>query len=106
VLRLRDGLTQAQLAEYTGIPIATYQRTERGERIPTIPELSNCAITLGVPLEDLIEDEWREWVVLAESAGGPPNHWRPWHQLGQVPESHLEKLPPAIRAHLRKEGQA
>ena len=73
-LRLAGGLTQRQLAERTGVSIAHYRRLERDElRDPGIRTLSNLAIALGVQLEDLIEDHWREWMVFdATGAPRPP----------------------------------
>ncbi len=50
------------MSDWTGIPIASYQRLERGQnRNPRLGELANCAFVLGQRLEDLIEDEWHEW---------------------------------------------
>lgn len=73
-LRLERGITQRQLAASTGVSIASYRRLERDElRDPGIRTLSNLAIALGVPLEDLIEDRWREWMVFdAVNARRPP----------------------------------
>jgi transcriptional regulator with XRE-family HTH domain len=63
--RLEAGYTQSEMSAWTGIPIATYRRLERGElRNPPIRHISNCAIVLKVALEDLIEDEWRDWLPL------------------------------------------
>lgn len=73
-LRIAHGLTQRQLAERTGISIAHYRRLERDElRDPGVRALSNLAIALGVTLEDLVEDHWREWMVFdATGAPSPP----------------------------------
>jgi len=58
----------------TGIPIASYRRLERDElRDPGVRTLSNLAIALGVPLEAVLEDAWREWMVFdAARAPHPP----------------------------------
>jgi DNA-binding Xre family transcriptional regulator len=86
-LRVQRGVTQAELAAAVGIALATYRRLERG-RVPSPPlrYLSNCAIALGVELEDLIEDEWREWFVFDQHrAATPPSPDGLWRDL--VPDS-------------------
>jgi transcriptional regulator with XRE-family HTH domain len=56
-------LSQRELAELAGIPIATYRRLERGEiRNPSVRLLVNCAIVLFRPVEELLDDEWLEWL--------------------------------------------
>jgi transcriptional regulator with XRE-family HTH domain len=69
--------TSAQLASATGISIATIRRLERNEiEHPSVRMLSNCAKVLEVELEDLVEDEWREWFVFdATNAPKPPVPW-------------------------------
>ncbi len=61
-LRLVAGLTQEEMAERTTIPLSTYWRLER-KRLPNPPVgyLAACARVLGVPIDELIEDEWLEW---------------------------------------------
>ena len=79
-LRLERGISQVELAQATGISIATLRRLERGN-IPNPPlrYLTNCAIVLGVEVEELIEDAWREWLPLArtEAPEVPQALWRP-----------------------------
>jgi DNA-binding XRE family transcriptional regulator len=86
-------MTQAELARRTGISRATIQRLERGEiEQPSVRMLANCAMVLGaqlatgVRLEDLIEDEWREWYVLRRRQGGATAGavGRPGHALATV----------------------
>ena len=73
-LRLRAGLTQAQLAENAAISIRTLQRIEhRDTQNPTIRALANIAIALGVELEDVIEPAWREWL---PNTYGEREKWR------------------------------
>lgn len=62
------------MADLTGISPASYWRLEHDE-LPSLPlrYLSNCALVLGVPLEDVIEDGWREWKVFDERRPGPPH---------------------------------
>lgn len=72
--RFRRRLTQEQMIEATGMAPATYRRLERGEhRNPQLKWLANCALVLGCSIEDLIEDEWREWSQIGEGpADAPP----------------------------------
>jgi transcriptional regulator with XRE-family HTH domain len=72
--RLARGVTQEELARVTGISRRTLQRIERGEMSnPHIRQLTNCALALGLELDDLIEDEWRQWLSLDVSrAAAPP----------------------------------
>ncbi len=71
-LRTARGLSQSEMADLTGISTASYWRLEHDE-LPSLPlrYLSNCALVLGVALEDLIEDEWREWKVFDERRREP-----------------------------------
>lgn len=70
-LRIAAGLTQRQLSERTGVSIAHYRRLERDElRDPGVRTLSNVAIALGVQIEDLVEEHWRDWMVF-DAAGAP-----------------------------------
>ena len=78
--RLRRGLTQRELWEATGLSKASYLRIEHGiERNPRVRHLVNLAIALDCQLDDLIEDDWRHWLVLDRSrAPAPPDHDRFW----------------------------
>lgn len=72
--RLASGFTQRDLVEATGIARSTYWRLERG-RIPNPPlrYLTNCALVLGVPADELIEEEWRTtWLQLTPDAPAEP----------------------------------
>lgn len=80
--RLRRGLTQQELATATGLSLSMVRRLERGEtRNPPLRYLVNCAIALGVKLDQILEDEWLEWYPLdLTHAAKPPDHeqlWRP-----------------------------
>jgi transcriptional regulator with XRE-family HTH domain len=78
--RMSRGVTQEELARVVGISVPTYRRLERGEvRNPKLGQLANCAIALGVELDALIEDEWREWLAFDTRAARPPapeTFWR------------------------------
>src|SRR4051812_4124461 len=59
--RLRRDVSQAQMAKALGISENTYRRLERYEhRTPPLRYLTNAAILLEWPLEELIEP-YREW---------------------------------------------
>lgn len=71
--RMSRGVTQEELARAVGISVPTYRRLERGDvRNPKLGHLMNCAIALGVELDALIEDEWREWLPFDARAAAPP----------------------------------
>jgi transcriptional regulator with XRE-family HTH domain len=72
-VRMARGVTQEELADAIGISLPTYRRLERkGMENPGLRYLVNAALALGVELDVLIEDEWREWMVFDESRPEPP----------------------------------
>lgn len=73
--RRRRGLSQAELARAVGLTRTTYWRLETGRvRNPRLRQLMNCAIALGCELDDLVEDDWREWYPFDRSrAPAPPD---------------------------------
>lgn len=72
--RLASELTQADMVEATGIKRSTYWRLEHGRIAnPPLRYLTNCAIVLGVPVEELIEEEWKTtWLQLGADAPAEP----------------------------------
>jgi putative transcriptional regulator len=50
-LRIRHGLTQAQLAEMVDVQEATIARLESGSRIPSLTLLKQIAAALGTRIE-------------------------------------------------------
>lgn len=73
-LRLGRGRSQQEISWVTGLSIATYQRLERGEiSNPPLRYLVNCAIALGVELDEVIEEEWREWHAFSARAREAPD---------------------------------
>lgn len=73
-------MSQMELAQATGISIATLRRLERGAMAnPPLRYLTNCAIVLGVEVAELIEDEWLDWLPLAGQSPPrwPEELWRP-----------------------------
>jgi DNA-binding XRE family transcriptional regulator len=79
-LRVSRGVTQAEMAAAIGIAMPTYRRLERGRMAsPPLRYLTNAAIALGVELDDVIEDEWREWHVFdAHGGASPPEPQKFW----------------------------
>jgi transcriptional regulator with XRE-family HTH domain len=78
--RMARGVTQDELAYAIGISVPTYRRLERGQtQNPGLRYLVNAALALGVELDVILEDSWREWMVFAETRPAPPapeQFWR------------------------------
>jgi transcriptional regulator with XRE-family HTH domain len=79
--RVECGITQGEMADACGTSISTYARLETGRLEAGVPLwlLNNCALALGVTLEDLIEPEWRQWENRYGSQPDPPDprtFWR------------------------------
>jgi transcriptional regulator with XRE-family HTH domain len=72
--RLASGFTQRDMVEATGISRSAYWRLERGRiETPPLRHLTNCALVLGVPVEELIEEEWlTTWLQLGPDAPNAP----------------------------------
>lgn len=71
--RVKRGMTQQEMVDATGISRTTYIAMEAGtEQDPSLRRLVNCAVVLGVELEELIEPEWREWFGFHHRAMEPP----------------------------------
>ena len=73
-IRIRRGVSQAELAKAVGVSVRTIERLEGGLiRDPKIRLVSNCAIALGVKLEQLIHPAWREWFDYDDEHPEPPD---------------------------------
>jgi len=72
--RLARDLTQAQVAHFTGIPLTTYRKLERGDnKNPPLRWLVNLQHVLVLDdVRDLIEDEWLEFKQLRPKAPKRP----------------------------------
>lgn len=81
-LRQERGIRQTEMAAAIGVSPTTYRRLERGQMSnPPLRYLTNAAILLRVDLEDVIEDEWREWLVVDDlTASEPPDPRRLWRK--------------------------
>jgi transcriptional regulator with XRE-family HTH domain len=86
-VRMRRGVSQKQLAEAIGISEPTYARLERGKMTsPPLGYLVNAALALDVPLDDLIEDRWREWHELRADRPVPPAPDAFWRRPYRPPD--------------------
>lgn len=77
--RLSRGVTQEELAEAIGVSTPTLKRLERGDvENPKLRHLVNCSIALGVDLDDVLEDEWLEWLPAGDAVEPPvpDEFWR------------------------------
>jgi len=60
--RVKRRMVQREVWEAAGLSRTVYLKLEHGAyKDPPLRRLNNCAIVLGVPLEELIEPQWREW---------------------------------------------
>ncbi|MBV9682012.1 MAG: helix-turn-helix transcriptional regulator [Solirubrobacterales bacterium] len=92
-VRMARGLTQEELADAIGISLPTYRRLERKDMDnPGVRYLANAAIALGVELDLLIEDEWREWMVFDEQRPTPPRADEFWRRPFAPGQAHLDDL--------------
>ncbi|HTU86135.1 MAG TPA: helix-turn-helix transcriptional regulator [Solirubrobacteraceae bacterium] len=92
-VRMARGLTQEELADAIGISLPTYRRLERRDMDnPGLRYLANAAIALGVELDLLIEDEWREWMVFDEQRPTPPHADEFWRRPFAPGQAHLDDL--------------
>ena len=68
-------MTQGELADLAGLSPSDYWRLEHNKspHDVNLRGLVNCALVLGVELDDVIEDEWREWYVFDQRRLGPPD---------------------------------
>ena len=86
-VRLRMGYTQPAMAKRANLPLRTYQRLEAGElRNPPIRHVVNCALALGLRIQDVAEPEWIRWTTSPASPEPPES------ELGR------ERLAATIRA--------
>jgi transcriptional regulator with XRE-family HTH domain len=73
-------VSQAKVAELSGLSLRTIQRLERGEiDNPPIRYLTNLALVLDCSLRDVCEDEWLSWTPFSADATKRPDrdHWLP-----------------------------
>lgn len=98
-VRVKRGVTQGDLAYVTGISLRTYKRIEAGQITnPPVRYLINLATALGVPIEELFEDDWTPWSVLDGRADEPPRHLELWGSTGVHPDQRAYHAPSLKRA--------
>ena len=56
-VRIKQNLTQKQLAELIGIQLRTYKNYETGKTIPRIQTLRKLSIALNISSDELLELE-------------------------------------------------
>lgn len=79
-LRVARGMSQEELAAACGLSLPTYRRLERGRTTnPPYRYLVNLAFVLGCPIEELIEEEWRDWLPIGGQTqpSNPRSLWQP-----------------------------
>jgi transcriptional regulator with XRE-family HTH domain len=90
-VRMARGVTQEELADAIGISLPTYRRIERGgaDANPPLRYLMNAALALGVELDTVIDEAWREWRVFDSAHAAPPQpeeFWRRPHHRPDIDE--------------------
>jgi transcriptional regulator with XRE-family HTH domain len=60
--REKAGMSQPQLAEAAGVPVASLRNWEQGRRSPRAPAVLRLAKALGVPPDELMLALAREWL--------------------------------------------
>lgn len=76
--RLRERISQKQLAEWVGVSLRQYRRLEANADDTEIvrPPLAffvNCSLALGVPFDDVAPPDWQEtWTDLNGERPIPP----------------------------------
>ncbi len=78
--RVACGVNLDEMAHVCGVAPRTYWKLEHG-KIESAPLwlLNNCALALGVRMEDIIEPEWRVWCDRYGDQPSPPDpdeFWR------------------------------
>jgi len=80
-------VTQEELAAAIGVSAPTLRGLERGEvENPKLRTLVNCALALGVDLDDVLEDDWLKWLPTGK-ARRPPKPSKFWRDAHSVPRS-------------------
>jgi transcriptional regulator with XRE-family HTH domain len=88
-LRHASGYTQREIAQLTGLSLATVKRLEGGQIAnPPLRYLVNCALALHVGLDEVIEPEWTSWTRFSAQAPEPPDEPPPAaREAGRRPPS-------------------
>jgi transcriptional regulator with XRE-family HTH domain len=83
-VRVAKGIYRRELARAVGISYSTLRRLEQQE-LPNAPLwwYRNCAIALGVELDDVIDDRERGWRPTLKTPEPPGPEW-PYRGEGQI----------------------
>jgi transcriptional regulator with XRE-family HTH domain len=75
-LRNAAGMTQARLAEITGLSVDSISRIERGERAPSLESIEKISDALKVRASELLNFEGEEMAALSESPSESLELWK------------------------------
>lgn len=67
-IRKRRGMTQAQLAEESGVAAISIHQYETGKRSPQLAQLIRIAVALGVDWNSLVTEEERKRIVMGRNS--------------------------------------
>jgi transcriptional regulator with XRE-family HTH domain len=80
--REKRGITQEELAVATGISTSTIRRLANPATLaranPPLRYLQNFALALGCDLDEIVEPEWKEWMVFDTRRSKPPKPGTLW----------------------------
>ena len=94
VLRIREGLSQAALAERLKVETETISRWERGVRLPDLDRLGDVAEVLGTDLDGFLSGMLQAPGTTGEEIA------RIVALLEPLPEDHLRAIRTLLGAHL------
>lgn len=90
--RLEVGLTQEELAGHTGLSVETIRLMEAGtQKAPRLWPFVNVARVLDVPVEELLEQRWKEYRVDAPEPANPRALHRPKRWTARLYRLRVEK---------------
>ncbi len=88
-LRMKAGMTQANLAEKAELSIDSISRIERGDRAPSLESLEKIAEGLGIEPAELLNFKGKGLKALAE---GPPECLELWNLLRNKKRDQIKKI--------------
>ena len=100
-MRVEKGLDRHELAQATGVSYSSLYRLESGlVKSPPLWWYQNCAIALGVKLDDILDYEHSRWHATPQAPAPPKASWLKTKTQGERPGDHA--APPA-KQDLRRE---
>jgi len=92
-VRMARGVTQEELADaIRHLPPYLPPAGAQGNGQPRHPVSSQRCTRIGVELDVLIEDEWREWMVFDAQRRTPPQQTEFWRRPFAPGQGHLDDL--------------